>query len=51
MATPVSALCASSFNVLASVTVSCSSAFNVGAGYQQNMVQMADMPWISTYPS
>ena len=49
--TPVSVLYLSKFNVLKDVTVLKTSAWNVGQGYQQNMVQMASVPWISTYPS
>lgn len=51
MATPVSALRTSAFDVTKSVTVLHTAAWNVGKAVQPNMTQMADVPWISTYPS
>jgi hypothetical protein len=39
------------WNITGGVSTHILSGWNVGAGVQQNMTQMAAVPWISTYPS
>jgi hypothetical protein len=49
--TPVSVLYYSAFDILIDVSVLKTSSFNIGQGVQTYMIQMAAVPWISTYPS
>lgn len=47
----VSVVTHSSWNLLAGVSAVLTSSWNVGQPVQQNLANLADVQWISTYPS